>query len=130
MYIQYFEAAMQDDELEGQVMLPPQPLRAQKGRGAVSNLQGRYEVYGREQFDDGWAHADEDGEPRVWKTHVTDEVAKTILTRNSSPDLPFNVSLNPYRGCELGAFTALRGPRTATWDCLRAWTSRARYLPR
>jgi hypothetical protein len=94
---------MQDDELEGPVvqpMLPPQPLRAQKGRGAVSNLQGRYEVYGREQFDDGWDHADEDGEPRVWKTHVTDEVAKTILTRNSSPDLPFNVSLNPYRGCE------------------------------
>jgi DNA repair photolyase len=101
---------MQDDELEGQVMLPPQPLRAQKGRGAVSNLQGRYEVYGREQFDDGWDHADEDGEPRVWKTHVTDEVAKTILTRNSSPDLPFNVSLNPYRGCEHGCIYCFARP--------------------
>jgi DNA repair photolyase len=101
---------MQDDELEGQVMLPPQPLRAQKGRGAVSNLQGRYEVYGREQFDDGWEHADEDGEPRVWKTHITDEVAKTILTRNSSPDLPFNVSLNPYRGCEHGCIYCFARP--------------------
>jgi DNA repair photolyase len=101
---------MQDDELEGQVMLPSQPLRAQKGRGAVSNLQGRYEVYGREQFDDGWDHADEDGEPRVWKTHVTDEVAKTILTRNSSPDLPFNVSLNPYRGCEHGCIYCFARP--------------------
>jgi DNA repair photolyase len=104
---------MQDDELEGPVvqpMLPPQPLRAQKGRGAVSNLQGRYEVYGREQFDDGWDHADEDGEPRVWKTHVTDEVAKTILTRNSSPDLPFNVSLNPYRGCEHGCIYCFARP--------------------
>jgi DNA repair photolyase len=101
---------MQDDELEGQVMLPPQPLRAQKGRGAVSNLQGRYEVYGREQFDDGWDHADEDGEPRIWKTHVTDEVAKTILTRNSSPDLPFNVSLNPYRGCEHGCIYCFARP--------------------
>jgi DNA repair photolyase len=101
---------MQDDELEGQVMLPPQPLRAQKGRGAVSNLQGRYEVYGREQFDDGWDHADEDGEPRVWKTHITDELAKTILTRNSSPDLPFNVSLNPYRGCEHGCIYCFARP--------------------
>jgi DNA repair photolyase len=101
---------MQDDELEGQVMLPSQPLRAQKGRGAVSNLQGRYEVYGREQFDDGWAQEDEDGESRVWKTHVTDEVAKTILTRNSSPDLPFNVSLNPYRGCEHGCIYCFARP--------------------
>jgi DNA repair photolyase len=101
---------MQDDELEGQVMLPPQPLREQKGRGAVSNLQGRYEIYGREQFDDGWDHEDDDGEPCVWKTHVTDEVAKTILTRNSSPDLPFNVSLNPYRGCEHGCIYCFARP--------------------
>jgi hypothetical protein len=101
---------MQDEEMEGQVMLPAQPLRAQKGRGAVSNLQGRYEVHGREQFDDGWDHADEDGEPRVWKTHITDEVAKTILTRNSSPDLPFNVSLNPYRGCEHGCIYCFARP--------------------
>ncbi|MYN07666.1 PA0069 family radical SAM protein [Massilia sp. FT127W] len=90
-------------------MLPPAPLRAQKGRGAVSNLQGRYEMHGREQFDDGWEQ-EEDGEPRVWKTHVTDEIAKSILTRNSSPDVPFDVSLNPYRGCEHGCIYCFARP--------------------
>lgn len=100
---------MDDDEFEGQTMLPPAPLRAQKGRGAVSNLQGRYEVHAREQFDDGWAHEEGD-EPRMWKTHVTDELAKTILTRNSSPDIPFDVSLNPYRGCEHGCIYCFARP--------------------
>lgn len=100
---------MQDD-IEGRAMLPPAPLRAQKGRGAVSNLQGRYEVHGREQFDDGWGHEDDGGEPRVFKTHITDEIAKSILTRNSSPDIPFNVSLNPYRGCEHGCIYCFARP--------------------
>lgn len=100
---------MDDDDFEGQAMLPPAPLRAQKGRGAVSNLQGRYEVHGREQFDDGWEHEEGD-EPRMWKTHVTDELAKTILTRNSSPDIPFDVSLNPYRGCEHGCIYCFARP--------------------
>ncbi len=90
-------------------MLPPQSPKAQKGRGAVSNLQGRYEVHGREQFDDGWAQEEGD-EPQVWKTHVTDEYAKTILTRNSSPDLPFSVTLNPYRGCEHGCIYCFARP--------------------
>ncbi|SFU87550.1 PA0069 family radical SAM protein [Pseudoduganella namucuonensis] len=103
---------MQDDDIEGQPMLPPAPLRAQKGRGAVSNLQGRYEVHGREQFDDGWGSEDGDGDggPRVFKTHITDEIAKSILTRNSSPDIPFNVSLNPYRGCEHGCIYCFARP--------------------
>jgi DNA repair photolyase len=92
-----------------QVMLPPRPLAARKGRGAVSNIQGRYEVNGREQFDDGWAH-DEDEEGAPFKTQVTDEYAKTILTRNASPDVPFNVSLNPYRGCEHGCIYCFARP--------------------
>jgi len=101
---------------EGQVMLPPQSLKATKGRGAVSNLQGRYEVHGRESFDDGWIRADEEegdaGPERAptWKTQVTDEQARTILTRNSSPDIPFNVSLNPYRGCEHGCIYCFARP--------------------
>ncbi|HEU4776150.1 MAG TPA: PA0069 family radical SAM protein [Telluria sp.] len=90
-------------------MLPPRPLSAQKGRGAVSNLQGRYERNGREEFDDGWAR-DEDDAPAPFKTQVTDEFAKTILTRNSSPDIPFNVSLNPYRGCEHGCIYCFARP--------------------
>ncbi|MBZ2208344.1 PA0069 family radical SAM protein [Massilia soli] len=91
-------------------MLPPRPLAARKGRGAVSNLQGRYEVNGRESFDDGWTHDDEDGEPAPFKTQVTDEFAKTILSRNASPDIPFNVSLNPYRGCEHGCIYCFARP--------------------
>jgi DNA repair photolyase len=92
-----------------QVMLPPRPLAARKGRGAVSNIQGRYEVNGREGFDDGWSH-DEDDEAAPFKTQVTDEYAKTILSRNGSPDVPFNVSLNPYRGCEHGCIYCFARP--------------------
>ncbi len=90
-------------------MLPPRPLVARKGRGAVSNLQGRYEVNGREGFDDGWSHDEEDDAPAL-KTQVTDEFAKTILTRNNSPDIPFGVSLNPYRGCEHGCVYCFARP--------------------
>ena len=97
-----------NNESEERVMLPPRPLSAHKGRGAVSNLQGRYEVNGRERFDDGWADDDEPAQP--FKTQVTDEYAKTILTRNASPDIPFNVSLNPYRGCEHGCIYCFARP--------------------
>lgn len=86
------------ERLDEQPMLGPRPLAARKGRGAVSNLQGRYEVNGREEVDDGWER-DEDEATGI-RTVVSDELAKTILSRNSSPDIPFNVSLNPYRGCE------------------------------
>jgi DNA repair photolyase len=79
-----------------------------KGRGAVSNLQGRYEVAAREEFDDGWEHEEEDAPVR--KTLVTDEFAKSILSRNSSPDVPFGVSLNPYRGCEHGCIYCFARP--------------------
>ncbi|WP_159705468.1 PA0069 family radical SAM protein [Massilia sp. 9I] len=89
-------------------MLGPRPLAARKGRGAVSNLQGRYEVNGREEFDDGWER-DED-EASTIRTVVTDEHAKSILSRNASPDVPFNVSLNPYRGCEHGCIYCFARP--------------------
>jgi DNA repair photolyase len=74
-----------------------------KGRGAVSNMQGRYEVDQREAVDDGWTSSSEEesGRPAL-RTQVFDEQAKSILTHNWSPDIAFNVSLNPYRGCEHG----------------------------
>ena len=107
-------------EFEGPVMVPPKPLTPRKGRAAVSNLQGRFEVNGRESFDDGWQHGpdqDQDqerqggeGTSAAFKTHVTDELAKTILSRNASPDLPFHVSLNPYRGCEHGCIYCFARP--------------------
>jgi DNA repair photolyase len=103
--------------VESQVMLPfpqrvngPVPL---KGRGAVANVQGRYEVHAREQFDDGWTVPGLGTEAKALKTVVTDEIAKTILTRNSSPDIPFNVSLNPYRGCEHGCIYCFARPTHA-----------------
>jgi len=99
-----------EDFRDEQVMLPPRPLAARKGRGAVSNIQGRYEVHGRESFDDGWTHDDDGEEPAPFKTQVTDEYAKTILSRNASPDVPFNVSLNPYRGCEHGCIYCFARP--------------------
>jgi DNA repair photolyase len=86
---------------------PPAP---RKGRGAVTNLQGRHEVDQREAVDDGWQTADEDGERKVLRTQVFEERAKTILTRNASPDIPFNVSLNPYRGCEHGCIYCFARP--------------------
>ncbi len=85
---------------------PPVPL---KGRGAVTNLQGRYELNDREAFDDGWVSASEDDRPPL-KTQVFEERAKSILTRNASPDIPFSVSLNPYRGCEHGCIYCFARP--------------------
>jgi len=86
---------------------------ARKGRGAVVNVQGRYEVDVRERFDDGWDDASSDGsgadEP-VLETTVTLERAKTILSRNDSPDIPFRVSLNSYRGCEHGCVYCFARP--------------------
>jgi DNA repair photolyase len=91
-------------------MIPPRPLTPQKGRGAVSNMQGRYESKARERFDDGWTVPGLNDEKAPAKTIVTDEFAKTILSRNSSPDIPFNVSLNPYRGCEHGCIYCFARP--------------------
>ncbi|ABM51374.1 PA0069 family radical SAM protein [Burkholderia pseudomallei] len=88
-------------------VMPPAP---RKGRGAVGNLQGRYETVEREAVDDGWTR-DDDGEPRApLRTQVFEERARTILTRNASPDIPFNVSLNPYRGCEHGCIYCFARP--------------------
>ena len=90
---------------------PIAPPRPHKGRGAVTNLQGRYEVDQREVVDDGWVlHEEEEGESPALSTQVFDEQAKTILTRNASPDIPFTVSLNPYRGCEHGCIYCFARP--------------------
>ncbi len=70
-----------------------------RGRGACSNQTGRFETETRESFDDGWQSlADLD----AFKTNVHDEYARTIITNNKSPDLSFDQSINPYRGCEHG----------------------------
>ena len=81
-----------------------------RGRGAASNPSGRLEVFQRETFDDGWT-ADEAPEPL--KTEVTVERPRTIITRNDSPDISFDQSINPYRGCEHGCFYCYARPTHA-----------------
>jgi hypothetical protein len=71
-----------------------------KGRGATLQIEGRFESMARERVDDGWDTADEELPP--FKTTVTIDSAKSVIQRNDSPDLPFSLSLNAYRGCEHG----------------------------
>jgi hypothetical protein len=78
-----------------------------KGRGAASYVRGRFEKTVAEAEDDGWGsiYAVDEGEtdaPPKLRTEVTVERARSIISRNQSPDLPFSQSLNPYRGCEHG----------------------------
>jgi DNA repair photolyase len=82
-----------------------------KGRGAPSNLEGRYESWTREAVDDGWGREEE--APRRLETVVTPETAKSIIARNDSPDLPFTQSINPYRGCEHGCVYCYARPSHA-----------------
>jgi len=70
-----------------------------RGRGAQSNSSGRYEPLARVVFDDGWQRL-EDLPP--FKTTVAIDTARRIITRNDSPDISFDRSINPYRGCEHG----------------------------
>ncbi len=87
------------------------PLKAQKGRGAVSNLAGRYETHTSERIDDGWWQDPDDIDPpRAGQTLVTEEMAKSLINRNQSPDLPFELSINPYRGCEHGCIYCFARP--------------------
>ena len=73
---------------------------ARRGRGAVSNAAGRYERAGRLALDDGWDNLDEP--PPPLRTQMIRDSTRTIIARNDSPDIGFDRSINPYRGCEHG----------------------------
>ena len=75
-------------------------IRHEKGRGAVSNREGRFARQTSERAPDEWAE-ELDALPRL-ATIVRAESAKSIISRNRSPDVPFEQSINPYRGCEHG----------------------------
>ncbi|MGE0484700.1 MAG: PA0069 family radical SAM protein [Gammaproteobacteria bacterium] len=90
------------------------PRQPPKGRGASFRPDPRYGELGREAFDDGWGSADE--APPPLRTTVTDERAASIINRNRSPDLPFNLSINPYRGCEHGCSYCYARPAHAYVD--------------
>lgn len=81
-----------------------------RGRGARSNVSGRYEQVKRSVFDDGWNSLDE--LPKL-KTMVSKEKAKSIISKNQSPDLWFEQSINPYRGCEHGCVYCYARPSHA-----------------
>ena len=81
-----------------------------RGRGAHSNSSGRYEPLARISFDDGWQAID-DLPP--FKTTVTVDATRKIITRNDSPDLSFDRSINPYRGCEHGCVYCFARPTHA-----------------
>jgi DNA repair photolyase len=77
-------------------------------RGARSHLQGRFESAAREPFDDGWTPEERDAQ--ALQTTVTIERARSIISRNDSPDVGFSQSINPYRGCEHGCIYCYARP--------------------
>lgn len=81
-----------------------------RGRGAQSNASGRYEAQARVAFDDGWQSLD-DLPP--FKTTVGIDTARKVITRNESPDISFDRSINPYRGCEHGCVYCFARPTHA-----------------
>ena len=81
-----------------------------RGRGAQSNASGRYEPLARIAFDDGWRSLDE---LPPFKTTVQTDAARKIITRNDSPDIGFDRSINPYRGCEHGCVYCFARPTHA-----------------
>jgi DNA repair photolyase len=81
-----------------------------RGRGAASNRSGRFEVERRESIDDGWGSSEE---LAPFKTEITLEKARSLITRNASPDISFDRSINPYRGCEHGCVYCYARPTHA-----------------
>lgn len=86
-----------------------------KGRGIASNTGSRFLTRQTEEFDDGWFMDPEEDSSRPATEFFIDS-SKNILTRNSSPDVPFNVSINPYKGCEHGCAYCFARPTHAYLD--------------
>ena len=108
-------------------MTPHRGTSIHKGRGALSNASGRFEQLVREDFDDGWDDGraqgrddagdrdrdPDDAAPPKLRTTLTPDASRTIIAWNDSPDLPFDRSVNPYRGCEHGCIYCYARPSHA-----------------
>ena len=90
-------ARIPDGALEGTPIFHPD---ARRGRASISNASGRFERHQRVGTDDGWNNLD--AQPSALRTQVFRDSSRTIIARNTSPDVPFDRSINPYRGCEHG----------------------------
>jgi DNA repair photolyase len=81
-----------------------------RGRAATANPSGRFEPVSRQEVDDGWGST---GALPPFKTQIAHEKPKTLITRNDSPDIAFDRSINPYRGCEHGCIYCFARPTHA-----------------
>jgi len=91
---------------------PSRPHRPRKGRGATFSPDNRYESLTREALDDGWGGQDEP--PPPLKTTLAKDASRRVITYNDSPDVGFDRSINPYRGCEHGCAYCFARP-THAW---------------
>jgi len=89
----------------------PPASRAKRGRGSLSNPDSRHAAHTREDVDDGWWQAETDDNP---PTELGIDTSRSIISYNSSPDIPFDRSVNPYRGCEHGCIYCYARP-THAW---------------
>ena len=96
-----------DSDLISRTLIDPSRNR---GRGAQTNVASRFDTQSRENFDDGWGQI-EDLKPFETIEHI--ERAKSIITRNESPDIGFDRSINAYRGCEHGCSNCFARPTQA-----------------
>jgi DNA repair photolyase len=105
------------------------PDRPRKGRGAVSNRTGRFESQLREPVSDGWPGDGE--EPPPLRTTLGVDKTQRIIAYNSSPDVPFDRSINPYRGCEHGCIYCFARPTHAYYGLSpgRDFETRLFYKP-
>ena len=89
---------------------PPPPRFRTPGRAAGDNPDNRFDRLSRENVDDGWQSHDD---LPVLRTQVTEEVPRRVITKNASPDISFDRSINPYRGCEHGCIYCFARPSHA-----------------
>ena len=101
------------DNQQENIFLKEELFPRQTGRGSISNRTGRFEKHNEQAVQDGWLSGKEFLSQNKVSTSLTKDACKTIITRNQSPDVPFDRSINPYRGCEHGCIYCFARPTHA-----------------